>query len=182
MLDMTFATIENDEQRNELKKFYSRHKNKLYSIAFLKLQNEQDAEDAVQELFSEITEKPEKFFEISSDNRLAYADVILRNIAVDMFKQKNKIKIEELDEDMEDVRVSLENTLFAGIAYSEIAGFINNLPTIRRSVLMLHCFFDVSIAEISQRLNISPATVRKHLALARKSVREFVDERNKLYE
>lgn len=182
MIDATFAVIENEEQRNELAAFYEKYKHRLYHIALKKIQNEIDAEDAVQEVFSDIADKPERFFEISSDKRLAYVDVMLRNIAVDMFKQKNNIRIEELNEDIEDDGVSLENTLFDKIWRGEIVEFINNLPTMRRSVLMFHCFFDMSITEISQRLNISPATVRKHLALARKAVREFIDERNKLYE
>ena len=182
MVDTTIYVIENEEQRNELKEFYLKHKNRLYSFAFSKLHNKEDAEDAVQEVFSDIAEKPEKFFKVHPKRRLAYTDVILRNIAIDMLKRKNKIQTEELNDEIEDVCVSLENNLFDKIERKRIVEFVNNLPTMRRSVLMLHCFFDLTIDDISQRLNISPATVRKHLALARKAVREFVDERNKLYE
>lgn len=177
MFDTTFATIENEEQRNELAEFYSKHKSRLYSIALSKLHNEEDAEDAVQEVFSEIADKPEKFFDIPPDDRLAYTDVMLRNIAVDMFKRINKVQIEELDEDIEDIRTSLENTLFDEIGRSEVIEFINHLPTMRRNVLMLHSFFDIPIKEIAQRLKIAPATASKHLTLARKAVKEFVDER-----
>lgn len=177
MFDATFSVIENEEQRNELSKFYSKHKNRLYSIAYSKLHSKEDAEDAVQELFSEIADKPEKFFEVPPDDRLAYTDVMLRNIAVDMFKRKNKVQVEELNEDIEDIHASLENTLFDGIGHSEVIEFVNHLPTMRRNVLMLHCFFDIPIKEIAQRLKIAPATASKHLALARKAVKEFVEER-----
>lgn len=182
MIDAIFMVIENENQRNELAEFYSEHKNRLYSIAFSKLHSKEDAEDAVQEVFSEIADKPDKFFEIPPENRLAYTDVILRNIAIDMFKKKNKVQIVELDEDVEDVRISLDNALFEEVGRDEIAEFVNSLPTKRRSVLILRCFFDLSIDEISQRLNIAPATVSKHLTLARKAVKEFVEERNKRYE
>lgn len=177
MFDTTFAVIENEEQRNELAEFYSKHKSRLYSIALSKLLNKEEAEDAVQEVFSEIADKPEKFFDIPPDDRLAYTDVMLRNIAVDMFKRINKVQIEELDEDIEDIRTSLENTLFDEIGRSEVIEFINHLPTMRRNVLMLHCFFDIPIKEIAQRLKIAPATASKHLTLARKAVKEFVEER-----
>lgn len=177
MFDATFSIIENEEQRNELSKFYSKHKNRLYSIAYSKLHSKEDAEDAVQELFSEIADKPEKFFEVPPDDRLAYTDVMLRNIAVDMFKRKNKVQVEELNEDIEDIHTSLENTLFDGIGHREVIEFVNHLPTMRRNVLILHCFFDIPIKEIAQRLKIAPATASKHLALARKAVKEFVEER-----
>ena len=179
MFDMTFATIENEEQRNELAGFYFKHKNRLYTIAFSKLHSKEAAEDAVQEVFSEIADKPEKFFEVPPDDRLAYTDVMLRNIAVDMFKKINKVKVYELDEDIEDVRVSLENTLFDKIGRNEVIEFVNHLPTMRRNVLMLRCFYDIPIIEIAQRLNIAPATASKHLTLARKAIKEFVVERNK---
>lgn len=182
MIDAIFMVIENENQRNELAEFYSEHKNRLYSIALSKLHNKEDAEDAVQEVFSKIANKPDKFFEIPPENRLAYTNVILRNIAVDIFKRKNKIQTKELDEDIEDVHVSLENDLFDKVAHNEIAEFVNSLPTMRRSVLMLRCYFDLPIDEISQTLNIAPATVSKHLTLARKAVKEFVEERNKHYE
>ncbi len=179
MVDVSFSIINNEKQRNELGEFYCKHKNRLYSIAFSKIHNKEEAEDVVQEVFSEIADKPDKFFEIPPENRLAYADIILRNIAADLFKRKNIVQTEELDVDIEDVRVSLENTLFDGIARNEVIEFVNHLPTMRRSVLMLHCFFDIPMDEISRRLNIAPATASKHLTLARKAVREFLDERNK---
>lgn len=75
MFDVTFATIENEKQRNELSKFYSKHRDKLYSIALSKLHNE-EAEDAVQDVFTQIVDKPDKFFEISAGNRLAYAESV----------------------------------------------------------------------------------------------------------
>lgn len=178
MLSMTFATIEDNEQRNELEKFYFKHKDRLYSIALSKLHNKEDAEDAVQEVFSEIADKPEKFFDVPPEDRLAYTDVILRNIAIDIFKRKNKIQEEELNENIEDTKISLENDLIGKSERKEIVEFINNLPTKRRGVLILRCFFDLSIDEISQRMNITPDNVSKHLLLARRAVKNFIDERN----
>ncbi|MBD5130846.1 MAG: sigma-70 family RNA polymerase sigma factor [Ruminococcaceae bacterium] len=176
MFDTTFAVIENEKQRSELAEFYSEHKSRLYAIALSKLHNKEEAEDAVQEVFSQIADKPEKFFEVPPDYRLAYADIMLKNIAVDMFKRNNKVHVEELSEDIED-GVSPEDSLFDGIGHSEMIEFINNLPTMRRNVLMLRCFFDIPITEIAQRLKIAPATASKHLTLARKAVRDFIAER-----
>ena len=183
MFDMTFAVIENEEQRSELAEFYSKYKNRLYSIALSKLHNEEDAEDVVQDVFSRIADKPEKFFDIPPENRLAYADVIVRNIAVDMFKSKNRLKVEQLDDDTPEIgKVSLENGLFGRISRDEILKFVDGLPTTQREVLMLHCFFGLSIDDTAQRLNISLAAAKKRLMLARKTIRDFIDERSDRYE
>lgn len=183
MIDAAFAVIENEQQRGELAEFYSKYKNRLYSIALSKLHNAQEAEDAVQEVFSRIADKPEKFFDIPPESRLAYADVIVRNIAVDMFNGKNKIPVEQLEDDIpEDNAVSLENGLFDKISRDEILKFVDDLPALQREVLMLHCFFGLSIDDTAQRLNISLAAAKKRLMLARRAIRELIDERRGRHE
>lgn len=62
MISASLAILETDEQRNKLAEFYRKYKNRLYAIAYSKLNNKQDAEAAVMELFSRIADKPKKFF------------------------------------------------------------------------------------------------------------------------
>ncbi len=182
MFAETFAIIEDDNQRNELAEFYSEYKQRLFSIAFSKLHNEEDAEDAVQAVFSAIADKPERFFGVPPEKRLAYTDVMVRNIAVDMFNEKNKMPLDELNEEIENNIISLENSLFDRMARNEILSFIDALPTLQRNVLMLHCLFGLSIDETAQRLNISLTVANKRLTLARKAIKAFIDERNKYHE
>lgn len=182
MIDALFSVIKNEEQRDELSAFYSENKNRLYFIALSKLHNEFDAEDAVQEAFSRIADKPEKFFEIPPGRRIAYIDVIVRNIAVDIYNSKNKLSAEQFDEGTEVGSVSLEDDLFDKISRDEILGFVDGLPTLQRNVLMLHCILGLSLDETAQRLNISLTVANKRLMLARKSVKAFIDERGKNYE
>lgn len=174
MIDALLSTIENEEQRNELAEFYSKYKNRLYSIALSKLHNRDDAEDAVQEAFSRIADKPGKIFDIPPERRLAYADVIVRNIAVNMFNGRQKAPVEQ----QEDIpAVSLENELFDRISRDEILDFIDRLPSAQREVLALHCFVGLSIDDTARRLSISLGAAKKRLLLARRAVRTFIDER-----
>lgn len=174
MLDAAFSIIENDEQRNELAEFYSEYKDRFYYIALSKLHNAEEAEDAVQEVFSEIAGKPERFFDIPSENRLSYIDVMVRNISIDMYKVKARMPSERLDEQIEDVSVSLDDELLAMAARNELAEFINRLPLMQRNVLTLRCFFGLSIDEVSKKLDISLSAANKLLTRARKAVRDFV--------
>lgn len=182
MIDVILSTIENEEQRNELAAFYSKYKERLCWIANSKLNDPSEAEDAVQEVFAEIADKPEKFFDIPPEDRLAYIDVMVKNISVEMFHAKNKVQIEELDEEIEDVTISLENDLLDIISHDEIISFMKQLPTSQKTVLLLRCYFGLTILETSQRLNISTTTVNKRLRLSREAIRKFIDERRVNYE
>lgn len=182
MFDASFAIIKNEEQRSELAEFYSKHKDRLFNIAYSKLHSKEAAQDAVQEVFSRIADKPEIFFGITEEKRLAYADVTVKNISIDMFNSQNKMPVDELDETVEDKGISLENRLFAQMAYDEILSFIDKLPTFQRNVLMLHCLYGLSIDETARMLNISLDAANKRLTFARKAIKEFVDERRKNHE
>lgn len=177
MFETTFSVIEDEEQRSELSAFYSEYKDRLYYIALSKLHNSSDAEDAVQEAFSEIADKPEKFFDVPPEKRLTYVDVIVKNIAVDMFNARNRVPSEPLDDKilLEDIR--LNDELFGKVSRDEILNFVDSLPELQRNVLFLHCILGLSIDETAQRLNISLTAANKRLTLARRSVRQFLDER-----
>lgn len=177
MIDAILSTIENEEQRSEISEFYKKYNKRLYAIALSKLHNEIDAEDAVQEVFSQIADKPDKFCELHPDNRLAYVDVMVRNISMKMFNAKCREPIEPLD-DLEIETVSLEDSLWDKISYNEVMLCVNQLPAMQRSVLIMRCLVGLSIDETSRQLNISVTDANKHLTLARKAVRKFIDERN----
>ncbi len=177
MIFAGLAVIEDEAQRNELAEFYAKYKNRFFLIANSRLNNREEAEDAVQAVFLAIADKPEGFFGIPKEKRLAYTDVMVRNTAVDMFSEKNKMPLEELNQELENDAPSLENDLFDRIAHNEILAFIDALPALQRDVLTLHCLFGLSIDETAQRLNISLAAANKRLALARKAIKAFIDER-----
>ncbi len=178
MIDVSFSIISDEKQRNELEEFYCKHKNRLYAIAFSKLHSKEDAEDAVQEVFSEISDKPEKFFSVSPEGRLAYTDIMVKNIAIEKYNYQNKISLESLEEvDPESDIILLDDSLIEKVAHDEILEFVNKLPALQRDVLMLHCIFGKTIDETAKELNISLFAAKKRLLLARKAVRKFVDER-----
>lgn len=182
MLVAVLSTMENEEERNELERFYSQNKDRLYWIAKSKLNDHREAEDAVQEVFSDIADKPEKFFDIPPNERLAYVDVMVRNVAIDMFKAKNKVPIEELNEEIEDVRLPLEDDILGKISYDELLKFMERLPEEQKDALLLHCYYGLSVYEISHSLKISMTAVKRRLTSARDAIRKFVDERNASHE
>lgn len=65
MISTALALLKTDEQRNVLSEFYQKYKNRFYAIAYSKLHGKAAAEDAVQEAFLRIVDKPENFLKLS---------------------------------------------------------------------------------------------------------------------
>ena len=177
MISTALALLEPDEQRNVLSEFYQKYKNRFYAIAYSKLHGKAAAEDAVQEAFLRIVDKPENFFKIEHNKRVAYADVIVRNVAIDMFNKNNAYKIEELTEDVSDeaYTLGLEDTVIGSVSKNELLAFILKLPVLQRDILNLKVVFELSNSEIAQKLNVSETVVRQRLFQARKSISSFLE-------
>lgn len=179
-----FSVIEDTVQRNKLEEFYKENINCFLNIAYLKLHNKNDAEDAVQEAFCEIARQPDKFFSVAPKNRVGYMVAVIRNIASDMFNKKNKIPLEELDEEdsYDDNPFSFEDSMIGKVSRDELKQFIKSLPPLQRDVLTFRCLMGFSTAETAEKLNISQSAVKKRLHLAKEAIREYVRKEDEIYE
>lgn len=180
MISTVLALLETDEQRNVLSEFYQKYKNRFYAIAYSKLHGKDAAEDAVQEAFLRIVDKPENFFKIEHNKRMAYADVIVRNVSIDMFNKNNAHELEELTDDVsnENYALGLEDTVIGSVSKNELLAFILKLPVLQRDILNLKVVFELSNSEIAQKLNVSENVVRQRLYQARKSILDFLESGN----
>lgn len=181
---MMFSAISDEEQRNELSEFYKENLNCFLNIAYSNLHNKNDAEDAVQEAFQEIVRKPDTFFGIPPENRVAFMVTVVRNISVDIFKKKNRIPLEELNENesYNDDSFSFETNMIGKFSRDELKKFIESLPPLQRDVLTLRCLMGLSTVETAEKLNISQSAVKKRLHLAKEAVREYLRKENGIYE
>lgn len=179
-----FSVIEDPVQRNELEEFYKNNKNCFLNIAYTYLHNKSDAEDAVQEAFSEIICKPDNFFSIAPENRASFMVAVVRNISSDMFNKKNKVPLEELDEEdtYDDNPFSFEDSMIGKVSRDSLKQFIKSLPPLQRDVLTLRCLMGFSTAETAEKLNISQSAVKKRLRLAKEAVREYARKEGEIYE
>lgn len=176
MISPALAILKTEEQRNELSEFYEQYKERFYSIAFSKLHNRASAEDAVQEAFLRIADKPDKFFEIPQNSRAAFTDVIIRHIAVDMFNKINKI--DPLDEtitsDLDDV--PLDERVISSVSKDELIDFISTLSALQRDVLELKILYGLSNSEIARKLSVTENVVRQRLFRTRKAIKEYLEK------
>ena len=180
MISAALAILDTDEQRNELSEFYEEDKKRFYAIAFSKLHNREAAEDAVQEAFLRFADKPENFFEIPLHKRVAFADVIIRNISVDMFKRQMRedaVDNDSFDNTLTD-HLAIEDIIVEKELYGELVEFIRKLPEAKKSALVLRIIYKKSTAKIAETLNISETAARKRLSDAGKLIKDFLRSRN----
>lgn len=181
MIELALAALENDKQRNELAVFYEQFKNRFYNIAYSKLHNLEESEDAVQETFLRIAENPNKFFEMSNQERVRFVDGIVRHISVDKFKKSQKtnaVSIDDIGDDIASDTISPEEKYITDASADELVQFVLTLPESQRQTLFMYIHENLSYPEISKILGISEELARKRVSNARKAIKDFA-ERNK---
>lgn len=178
MINFILSTIENEEQRNELQIFYAENYKRFLYIALQKVNDENTAEDVIQEVFSDIADKPEIFFNVPKAERITFVDILVRNIAIGTFKKEHNrtSKLEELDEELVDESVRIEDDFLAKVTREELVKYILTLPERQRTVYKLRVITGLSISDIAAQLEISSETVNWHLKMARKSIRTFLEK------
>lgn len=177
MIDAIFAVIENDVQRNELSDFYRENKDRLYGIAFSKLHDRNDSEDAVMEAFARVANKPHNFFTMPPEERAAYVSVIVRNISSEMLSRKIANHMENIENYEDEIETKIpEDVFFDNNRAHELIDIIRSLPDSKKDVMILRIVHGKSSVEIARILDIPESTVRKRLSDARKLIRKFMEE------
>ena len=142
----------------------------LYRIAFHILEQQDDAEDAVQETFLKLWEMRDKLDGVESAK--AYSIRILKNECLSRLRKvKKSVPAEQVlakepisptDEQI-DARMRLEKVL----------GAIKSLPDSQKQVLLLRTVEGLSYEEISKKMGMSQLTLRVLLTRARGALRNL---------
>ncbi len=181
MIPATLNMIDDEEQKNKLEKFYTKNQKLFYSIAFSKLHNKQDSEDAVQEAFLKIVQKPDNFFGIAGSNKLRYVEAVIRNIAAKMWNEKNHSALKESDLDIElddlvdDKVLPLDTKIISKLSVNDAIDFIDSLSEETKHTLYLKARFNMKYSQIAAELNCSESAVKKRISRAEEAIRKFMD-------
>lgn len=141
----------------------------LYGVAFYILENEADAEDAVQELYLKLWKNRDALDGIRSPK--AYAMTLLRNLCLDRIRQARKLSVSDVPESMGgsfdpeaamDGRERLEKVLAA----------VKSLPDRQREILVMRTVEGLSYDEIAQRTGMSYLSLRVLLSRSRQTLRK----------
>lgn len=168
---------EAEEQRLQLK--IEEYSDKLYRLAFLKLQNRQDAEDAVQETFFQYICRTEDF--ISEEHEKAWLYKVLINycrktVRCAWYRHRDGAELQETDTGGEPP----EQEMIRREQRRELREQIWKLPEKYREVLHLFYFEDLSVKEIAGITGRGESSVTSLLTRGRKRLKELLGEEYQL--
>lgn len=145
---------------------------KLFRYAYRFLENRDEAQDAVQEVFVKLWRMRDQMGEVK--NIEAFAVRITRNHCLDQIKSKHTVSLDVNDyfkdriSDMSDPHQEMEKS----DSMRELGRIVEELPEPQRSVIRLRDVEGYSNEEVGEILGLTPGNVRVVLSRARKKIRE----------
>lgn len=155
---------------NEIKEIWLPLSNRFYRVAYHILESQQDAEDAVQELYLKLIKTPSKFSNIQDP--AAYGITILRNICIDIIRRRDKRRSEELHEYMTADVDSPDKAATEKDKLRMLIHEIDRLPQKQSKVLKMRAIEGMEYDEISQRTGLSQVNIRVLISIARKTLKK----------
>ena len=139
----------------------------LYKVAFYILESEEEARDAVQDAYVKLWNDRETLGDVNSPK--AYAIRLVKNLCIDRIRRQRLEFPEELPE-----RVSPEgqdDEIDQKERLNMVMEAIKSLPDRQREILWLRTVENLSYDEISERLGMTPLTLRVLLSRARSKIK-----------
>jgi len=176
---MFYMAIENEQDRNKVKRLYEEYKNLMFSQANKILKDTHLAEDAVHQSFIRIMHNLHKIDEENCPRTRSFLVIICENVAKDIYNQKLYLNIAsdtvELIEDEFSIRNPVD-ILISKESILHIKDMIEELDPIYRDVLLLRLTYKCNKEELAELLNISAETAKKRLYRARLLLKKRLEE------
>lgn len=181
---MIYASVIDDAA--DLRKFeriYYLYRDQMFFVANKILNDEREAEDAVQNALLGIARNIRSLPD--DDKRLvrAYTLTAAKNAALNLLPEKLR---RDMQLDIDEMDIADDEDVFERVAASEdreiISRAIEKLPDIYGDVLLLHCVCGLKIENTALMLGRKKATVKKQLTRARKLVAKLCIEEGMVFE
>ena len=164
-----YLALVDEEQKDKFEQVYYKYRNLLFYIAYEILQNERDAEDAVQEAFLRVAKNIAKISDTYSNETKNFVVLITKREAMKIYNKRKK-RDEDTDIKLEKVRVSEANMVNA------VKFAIEKMPYKYSSLLTLKYVMGYSGKEIAKITGLSETNVRQQLFKGRKLLESMLEE------
>jgi len=164
----------NDKQA--FAQFFNYYHARLIRFALLFLKSYQDAEDVVSDVMIKLLKQKEKLPEIN--NFEGYLYLAIKNQTLNLLKKQrlsSDNNVELSDDHLTHQYVQPYETILADELRQIIFNTVEKLPPKRRMVYKMVKDDGLKIKEVAQILDLAEKTVKKHLELALRSLKEVVE-------
>lgn len=146
-------------------------KQKLYRLAHFMLQNKEEAEDILQDVFLKLWTNKHKLNAYASIE--AFAMSITKNLCLDKIKAaKRKTMVDVTEMEIGSGEITPYQRYEQADNVSKVHELLETLPEVQKLVLHLRDVEGYSFEEIEQITNLNINNIRVTLSRARKSVRD----------
>jgi RNA polymerase sigma-70 factor, ECF subfamily len=157
---------------------YNRYKTILFSVILRILNNREEAEDVLQEVFLQVWQKAKDFDE-SRGRGFTWLVTLARSRAIDRLRaivSRQKTADESLNEKPDAIE-SFEEEAIIKEQRAKIALVLKELPDEQRKVLLLAYFEGLSQTEIAEKLDAPLGTIKTRMRNATLKLRDSFSER-----
>lgn len=154
---------------NDLKEIWLTLSGRFYRVAYYLLDSQEDAEDAVQELYLKILSGSKNMMDVR--NPVAYGTTLLRNICIDRIRRRNAVRAEEIQEYIVSDTSGPDETSACRDALKSLLQEMEKLPEKQSRALKMRAFEGLEYQEIAKRMRLSQVNVRVLISIARKQLK-----------
>ncbi len=169
MLSFLLTALESAEDKKKFTLIYEQYRPKMEQVALGILQEQGDAEDAVQNAFMQIIRHFEKIYSIPCEELPFWIISVVKNEALMILRKKKKeVPLEDWDV------VSEETEGVTG--YNELVELVRQMPETYRAVLEMKLLLGYTDREVARHLNLSETAVSTRFSRGRELLRRIVEK------
>lgn len=177
---MFFMNIKDENDLLKVERLYNEYRNLLYTIAYDILKDQQLAEDAIHDVFMRVIRYLDRFKDDDCVRTRNFLATICRNIAIDSYNKRSKLKETALPEEYYDeanaalLTISDPQEIFSRKdSLQLLANSVTKLSPVLQGAFVLKYIYGFNTEEIADILDIKEETAKKRITRAKAKIIEL---------
>ncbi len=159
-----------------------RHKQRLYSFIYSKIQDRDITEDVFQDTFIKVIRTLKKGNYNEEGKFLPWVMRIAHNLVIDHFRKSNRMPTFKNTDEFDifsvlgDGNLNAEKKIIQEQIYNDVRELVKELPEEQKEVLVMRMYKDMSFKEISENTGVSINTALGRMRYALINMRKLIEK------